>query len=171
MGSESVGLGCGIQKGQIMEFWAKKIPAGFVIIGEAHKQAFERLTDGQTYKLKVTKDRTKGFHRKVLGLFRVCFDFWEPEDDNLPPGVKAEKDFDHMREKLTIRAGFYRQVFNPDGTFEVKAKSIAWDQMEEAEFMELFDSLINVILNDSPDIMPKDPVTAKHFRELVFQFL
>jgi len=61
---------------------------------------------------------------------------------------------DHFTEKeayrrwLAIKAGYYTTIVYPDGTVVLDSDSIAFDNMEEAEFIKLFNSCINVFLTE-----------------------
>ena len=153
-----------------MDLFAIKRPNGFQITGEVFEELFEKLSNGQTYKIKVTKSRNPNFHAKVLGMLRTAFDYWEPTSSQLPQGVDVVKDFDRFRKDLTIQAGFYEIVWLLNGKFILEAKSISFDSMEQTEFEELFNAYVDVILN-SPNIVPKDELSAKAFRDLIVSYL
>ncbi len=153
-----------------MDLWAYKRPNGFQPVGGYNEEQFDKLKNGQIYKIKATKERDKGYHRKVMSMLRCAFDYWDPDPDKLPEGVVAAKDFDVFRHDLTKAAGFYDTVWHLDGTFEIKAKSIAFDKMDQPEFEEVAEAYIQVIMN-SPEICPQQPELAKSFRELIASYL
>ena len=153
-----------------MELYATKRPNGFQPSGGYNEEQFDKLQNGHIYKLIVRKERSAGYHRKILKMLRCAFEHWEPKARNLPEGVMIERDFEKFRKDLTKAAGFYRVVWNLDGTFETVAKSIAFDNMEQPEFEELANAYVDVILNSS-DIVPKDEYQAKNFREEIVSFI
>lgn len=57
------------------------------------------------------------------------------------------KSFDAFREWVTIQAGFYTEHFYPDGSRGRRAKSIAFANMDETEFQQVYKSVLNVLWN------------------------
>jgi hypothetical protein len=74
----------------------------------------------------------------------VGFDYWTPEAEY--KGRVVEKNMDRFREEVTILAGYYDVVASLGGSVRLKAKSIAFANMEEDEFERLYSAVINVIL-------------------------
>ncbi|MDH5183645.1 MAG: DUF1367 family protein [Gammaproteobacteria bacterium] len=60
----------------------------------------------------------------------------------------------HFEEKeayrywLTMKAGWFDPIVTPNGTTIFKARSIAFDEMEEEEFRKLFSRVIDVFLHE-----------------------
>lgn len=152
-----------------MELYATKRPNGFQILGEDNIEQFDKLKNGQIYKLITKKERDKGYHRKVLGMLRCAFDQWDPNPAKLPAGVEAQKDFEKFRKDLTIKVGFCDYVWSLDGALETRARSISYDNMDQVEFEELFNAYVEAILNS--DIVPQNEVMAKSFRDLIVSYL
>ena len=156
-----------------MLMWARKRPNGFEPAGDAHIEEFDKLKNGQIYRLEVKKERDNGFHRKVFSMLRTAFDYWEPPKNTNNPyldHLNPEKNFDKFRKELTIRAGFYDAFYNVDGSCSVEPKSISYESMDQTEFEELFNKFMEVILN-SPQIVPADEHQAKLFRDLIVSYL
>lgn len=57
------------------------------------------------------------------------------------------KDFEVFREWVTIQAGFFTIHINPDGSRWIRAKSISFANMDDAEFEGLYKSVLNVLWN------------------------
>lgn len=57
------------------------------------------------------------------------------------------KSFEAFREWVTIQAGFYTEHFYPDGSRGRRAKSIAFANMDETEFQQVYKSVLNVLWN------------------------
>ncbi len=93
-------------------------------------------------KVKVTQSRATLFHRKGMGLFRYLFNLWEPGDFTVD-GVPVQKDYESFRESLTIQAGFFKQVFLPGGGFELRAESLAWTNMDNIRFTQVYNAVID----------------------------
>lgn len=89
--------------------------------------------------------RNSAFHKKYFSMLKFAFDHWNPKDVY---GINIQKNFDVFREQVTIRAGYYVQVFDLDGNFQLHAKSIAFGRMTQDEFEKLYSATIDVILSD-----------------------
>ncbi|WP_320728300.1 DUF1367 family protein [Enterobacter ludwigii] len=61
--------------------------------------------------------------------------------------VALLKSFDAFREWVTVQAGFYTEHFYPDGSRGRRAKSIAFANMDETEFQQVYKSVLNVLWN------------------------
>lgn len=103
----------------------------------------ELLQVGGEFKAVLTQPRNPGFHRKGMALMRYLFNLWEPVSEK-QAGVPLRKDFDVFRDGLTVRAGFYTQVFNVDGGFQLKADSLSWGAMDNIKFERVFSRVIDV---------------------------
>ena len=57
------------------------------------------------------------------------------------------KEFESFREWVTIQAGYYTVHLNPDGSRWLRAKSISFANMDDAEFEGLYKSVLNVLWN------------------------
>ncbi|SQD04324.1 phage protein [Escherichia coli] len=57
------------------------------------------------------------------------------------------KSFEAFREWVTIQAGFYTEHIYPDGSRGRRAKSIAFANMDETEFQQVYKSVLNVLWN------------------------
>lgn len=57
------------------------------------------------------------------------------------------KSFDAFREWVTVQAGFYTEHFYPDGSSGRRAKSIAFANMDETEFQQVYKAVLNVLWN------------------------
>lgn len=84
-----------------------------------------------TYK----KPRNYLFHKKFFGLLNMVFENQE-QYSNL----------DHLRNDLIIEAGFYEIRHGLHGEELKEAKSISFASMDEIEFSELYNRVIDVIV-------------------------
>ncbi|HFG7998742.1 TPA: DUF1367 family protein, partial [Salmonella enterica subsp. enterica serovar Enteritidis] len=57
--------------------------------------------------------------------------------------VALLKSFDAFREWVTIQAGFYTEHYYPDGSRGRRAKSIAFANMDETEFQQVYKAVLN----------------------------
>ena len=100
---------------------------------------------GDVIRADFKKMRNPKFHRKFFALLNIGFAAWEPVQVHSRHG-EIEKNFDQFREDVTILAGYYEQHHRLDGTFRVRAKSIKFGSMGEAEFTKLYSAVIDVLL-------------------------
>ena len=115
------------------------------------EQASKHWKPGQVALVTVKKPRNGLFHRKLFALLNFLFEYWECEGEY--KGIPVEKNFDKFREDITIAAGFHETYVNAiTGELRLKAKSISFASMDEAEFEALFNAVINIGLKR---ILPK----------------
>ena len=119
---------------------------------ESDLEAIKKLPVGQPLRVKITKMRNVQFHRKIMALITLLFDYWEPDDSNIPAylsvrGIEPQKNWDRFRKDLIIAAGFYDATFRLNGDVRVEAKSMAFDRLTEEEAEELFNKIIDIGLN------------------------
>lgn len=91
--------------------------------------------------------RNAKFHRKYFALLNVGFDAWEPPRQRKTyKGIPVQKNFEQFREDITIAAGFYERTFDLKGRMKLKAKSIAFAKMDDAEFEKVYSAVADVLL-------------------------
>lgn len=124
----------------------KLAPGGQALVPTDIAQA-EQLAElqevGGIFKVKVTQVRNPGFHRKAFAMFRFLFNLWEPTLE-VYPGAPVAKDFDAFRGNLVIAAGFYKQVFNLEGGFEMIPQELKWGSMDNVKFARVYSAVLNV---------------------------
>jgi len=127
----------------------EKMPGGYLRpLGEDAELYVAGIKIGGGIKLDVTKVRNARFHRKAMKLLRVGFEHWNP--DSSPDAVRidgmvAAKDFDTFRERVMILAGHCDTVFQLDGSFTLKARSISFASCSELEFQKVYARVLDVI--------------------------
>lgn len=104
-----------------------------------------KLKMGQGVKCKVTKVNNPAFHRKMMVLFNVAFEAWEPEVKEYK-GQPVQKNFERFRKDLTILAGFYETTINLKGEIRLEAKSLSFENMEQDEREKVYSAVIDVVL-------------------------
>ena len=96
-----------------------------------------KMRDGEIWESEIKKARNPMFHRKFFALLKVGFE-----------AQKAFTAFDWWREWVTMKAGFYDSCQAPNGEFMYRAKSIAFNSMDDFEFTELYKAVSQVIINE-----------------------
>ena len=123
-----------------------KAQGGFLIpADEQSAQALQRVKTGEAIRVSATKIRNVLFHRKFFALLNLAYDSWEPMAEY--KGEKAQKNFEQFRNDVVCLAGYHETTVTLRGDVRVKAKSISFARMQEDEFQELYNSVINVILS------------------------
>jgi hypothetical protein len=123
-----------------------KIAGGVLVpASQLEVKRMERFKNGDVYEIQIKLARNGNFHGKVFAFFNFCFQYWNAEH-NYPFADEATQ-FDEFRKELTKLAGFKVTVFKLDGTFEIKAKSLSFESMDQEEFERLYVSLIDTVMN------------------------
>ena len=123
-----------------MEAYLTKTMAGLIPASPQDTETLNTVKIGETIKVKFTKPRNYQFHKKMMALFNLGFDQWEPLTDG------AEKNFDRFRKDITIKAGYYEQSVRIDGSIRTEAKSLSYGKMEPDEFEQLYNKVVNVLI-------------------------
>ena len=129
-----------------MQFDLVKHPGG--VFSPAHDIDLERLQrfkNGEMYTAEIKLSRNPQFHRKVMAFFGFCFQHWNAEKSGLG-NADERTQFNRFRKDLTILAGFYDTFVNIRGEVRAEAKSIAYANMQQDEFEELYNALINAAI-------------------------
>lgn len=106
-----------------------------------------QLEPGEMMRVEAVIHRNGKFHRKFFALLTLGFDAWEPPRKRRNyKGHPVQKNFEQFREDVIIAAGFYEQTFDLQGRMRLKAKSISFASMDDAEFEKVYSSVANVLL-------------------------
>ena len=93
------------------------------------------MSIGDEVELDITNKRNPQFHRKFMALIKLAFD----NQDNY-------KEMNDLRYDLTKAAGFYEERPNHiTGEVEIKATSISFSSMDENEFEEVYNAVLDVV--------------------------
>ena len=103
-----------------------------------------KLKIGETYQVEVKRPRNYQFHKKFFALLNIG---WENTDVEMP--------FDTYRRLVTMRAGFYKVYHTPKGEL-YEPESIAFSNMDNDTFSEVYERVLSIILKDTgadkPDV-------------------
>lgn len=120
--------------------------AGLALPNDDFFEDFQKLANGQLYKVSVTKPRNYQFHKKFFSLLQAGYELWEPPRTPTDWGT-PEKDFETFRNDVTCLAGFRKLVFKANGEFRMVAESISFAKMDETRFQLLYNKVHQVILD------------------------
>ena len=109
---------------------------------------FSELTEGQTYRIKVSRPRNVQFHRKYFALLNLVF-------ENMPHDYSVEtqagqtvfiKSVTELLWHIKMQLGHYETKTTIGGRVTYEAKSISFASMDEHDFAKFYDSSIDIIL-------------------------
>lgn len=108
--------------------------------GDLDEEAFHRLPMDRDLRADVVAPRNPGLHRKAFALLNVVW-----PHTNYPT-------VERLRAAMTIGAGFVDETINPR-TNEIVwyPKSWSFENMDDVEFKELYNRLVDVALKIVPD--------------------
>lgn len=101
----------------------------------------KKLKIGEIYEADVKKARNLQFHKKYFALINCA---WEYQNEKVVEFFHHNKDA--FRKTVEIAAGLYEPVYLiGKKEWSQAPKSIAFDKMDEAEFMDLYDNVKRVL--------------------------
>lgn len=103
-----------------------------------------KLKLGAGARVSVKKARNPAFHRKVFALFNLAFENWDAPSLEYK-GEPVAKEFDQFRKDITVLAGHYIATTNLRGEVRLKAKSLAFSEMDDEEFSVVYQSILGVV--------------------------
>ena len=129
-----------------MEIQMVKQPGGVLIPAfDTDVERLEKFKTGEVYPVEVRLARNPAFHGKVFKFFTFCFEHWSADKTDARFKTSAAQ-FDTFRKNLTVLAGYKDVTFTIDGRLRVDAKSLAFNNMDQAEFEECYSALINAAI-------------------------
>ena len=146
-----------------------RVPNGYAFADAEGAKAAEKHKLGSAVMASIVKPRSSPYQRKFFAMLRFAFDYWEPGEGAEPVSYKGhvpEKNFDRFRSDITILCGFYHAVYAANGELRLEADSIAFDEMEPADFDRLYNTAIGVLLRL---VLSAKGFSEAHLREAVDQ--
>lgn len=145
-----------------------KAPDGALRPADEEAEALtKKFAQGEILKADVRRFRNYRFHCKFFALLTFAFDLWCERGTGKGIEYKGQHvlpNFEQFREDIVILCGFYEMHVRLDGAVRVKAKSIAFANMEQDDFDKLYDKAIDVILHK---VIPQVRMTEHELREAV----
>lgn len=97
----------------------------------------KKLKLGEVYKAKIVFARNYEFHKKFMALCKI----------GCENSKTVEMPFDTYRKYAQIKAGYYNIYSTPKGQY-VEAQSIAFDKMDNEQFQEVYNRVLQFIMVD-----------------------
>jgi len=113
----------------------KNLNNTFSIAYNSDYEKAKKLKAGVQFECEVKKKRNYEFHKKYFALINMLFDNQETYNN-----------IDHLRNDLTIEAGFYSIRTNLRAETIKEANSISFSKMDELEFSDLYSKTLDVIV-------------------------
>lgn len=102
-----------------------------------------KLKTGEIYSCDIKLNQNYRLHKKMFAFFAFCCDHYYGDSE----AHNDEYKLDYVRKKLTVIAGYYKQVFNRDGTnFELVPLSISYEKMQPDERSEFYKRIVDAAL-------------------------
>ncbi len=120
-----------------------KQPGGTMIpADDLQVEKLTKLNNYEEYEHDIPLKQNGKLHRKIFAFFAFCTQHYYGDSE----AHKDEYQLDYVRKKLTILAGYYRQVFNRDGGFEIVARSLNYEKMSPEERSDFYKRIINAAI-------------------------
>jgi len=120
-----------------------KQPGGSMVpADDLQVEKLTKLANGEEYEVDIKLKQNGKLHRKIMLFFSFCTQHYYGDSE----AHKDKYQYDYVRKKLTIIAGYHRQVFNRDGGFEVVALSLSYEKMSPEERSDFYSRIINAAL-------------------------
>ena len=121
-----------------MQIFLKKTLSGFVPSDEAGREATKSYRLGDIYRADIKKPRSYRHHCLCMALLNLTY-------ENLPEAYQGRwKSFNDFRYGVAIEAGHALEVVTPSGEIYKQARSISYDELDEAEFSEVMPKFMDV---------------------------
>jgi hypothetical protein len=113
----------------------KQLNGQFKVAYDSDYEKAKKIKVNEFYEFDFKQPRNYKFHKKFFALLELVYQNQEIYNNK-----------EDLREDLTIEAGYYRTTQNLQGNTVKKAKSISFAQMDETEFSEFYNRIIDVIV-------------------------
>lgn len=107
----------------------------FYLAHDSDYEEAKKIKAGEVYMFEFKKPRNYQFHKKFFALIKLVFDNQE-----------HYRNMEHLRHDLTIRAGYYDIRYDMDGGEIQDPKSISFGSMDELEFNEFYNAVVDTIV-------------------------
>lgn len=123
-----------------MKICLQNTTSGLIPLYDSDLFEKKKLKIGQIYEVEIKKARNVQFHKKFFALIKLAWLNMPEKYDGIYPHPE------NLRKAFLIEAGYFETYYLIDGTQIMEAKSIAFDNMDELEFREVYDRVLGLIL-------------------------
>jgi hypothetical protein len=143
-----------------MKLCLRNTETGLIPLYDSDLYERKKLKIGEDYEVEIKISRNYLFLKKYFALIKLAWLNLPEQYDELYPHP------DNFRKAVQIMAGFYDTYYLLDGTQIIDSKSIAFDSMDELEFKEVYNKVLDVIIKN---ILPLN--TEQEIEQEIFNFL
>jgi len=120
-----------------MRIFCKNLLEGLVPLFSSDSDEKKKLKLDEIYEVEIKVARNYQFHKKFMALCKLgCMN-----------SQNVEMPFNAYRKYVTCKAGFFEAYHTPKGVFVV-AESIAFGNMDNTRFEEVYSRVLDVIIAD-----------------------
>ena len=110
---------------------------------ELAETKLSKVAVGEELEWSVNAKQNGKLHRKIFAFFAFCTKHYYGDEE----AAKDEYSVDFVRKRLTVFAGYYKQVWTRDGDkFELVPLSIAYDKMTPEQRGEFYKKIVDAAL-------------------------
>ena len=105
--------------------------------------AIKKLKFGEFYSCDIKLNQNYILHQKIFGFFAFCTNYYYGDME----AAKDEYSVKYVRNKLTVIAGYFKQVWSRDGTsFELIPLSLSYGKMTPETRQEFYKKITDAAL-------------------------
>lgn len=121
-------------------------------VDEEAEAKIAKLKKGDCYVADIKVNHNYELHKKIFGFFGFCCNYYYGDIE----ASKCEYQMDRLRKKLTVAAGYFKQVFYRDGIhFEIVALSLKYESMPDDErqifYKKITQAALDNVFNNGAD--------------------
>jgi len=130
----------------------KTSDGSFVACDEESQAKMKKFKVGVVHSHDVKVNQNYRLHQKIFGFFGFCCNYYYGDMD----ASNDEYKLDRHRKKLTVAAGYFKQVFDPNGVgFEIVALSLKYESMPDEDRQDFYKRItqaaLDNVFNNGPD--------------------
>ncbi len=137
----------------------KHINGALMPYSDDDKNKLKPFKIGESFKVKITRPRNLGHHKKYFAFLNIVF-------DNLPENLEDKiKSIEDLRTEIKMQLGFRELKVSLSGVEYWKPKSISFAKMDQSEFEKFYSNSIDIVCKY---ILPG--VTSEEIKEQIVLF-
>jgi len=115
----------------------------FAPANDIEAERLKKLKTGKAFSFEVKQIQNYKLHQRIFSFFIFCTQYYYGDED------VTEEQLEFTRGKLTMSAGYVKQIFYPDGLrFELKPESISYNNMSPEERSIFYTKVTNAAMRN-----------------------